>query len=225
MNTIKYVSILTVFGFVFSSGLAEHPSKDPGDQKPKVAEEDTVPRPAADFTLKDFNGEAVQLSKLTEKGKIVVLEWFNYDCPFVKDHYMAEKNTMVNLAEKYKDKNVVWLSINSTHYATAEATKAWAENHGIKQAILMDSDGKVGRLYKAKTTPHLFVIDTKGRIVYNGAIDNAPMGKTPEGKEPVNYVDQALTELLADKAVTITKTKPYGCSVKYPPETGNNTPA
>ena len=225
MNTIKNMSILAIFGLVLSVGFAgEHPTGGKG-QEPKVAKEDKAPRAAPDFTLNDINGKAVQLSKLTEKGKIVVLEWFNYDCPFVKDHYNSEKNTMGKLAEKYKDKDVVWLTINSTHYATAETTKAWAEQHGIKHAILMDSDGKVGTLYKAKTTPHLFVVDKKGRIVYDGAIDNAPMGKVTEGQEMLNYVDQALTELLVDKAITIPKNNPYGCSVKYPPQKEKNEPA
>lgn len=218
MNTIKYVSVLAIFGFVFSVGLAEHPSKAPGGPKPNVSEEDIVPRPAPDFTLKDLDGKEVKLSKVTEKGKIVVLEWFNNDCPFVKYHYKPETSTMSKHAEKYKDKDVVWLAVNSTHYATAESVKAWAQEHGVEHAILMDSDGKVGKLYHAKTTPHLFVIDAKGQIVYDGAIDNAPMGKTPEGTEKVNYVDQALTELLAEKAITTPKTKPYGCTVKYPPQ-------
>jgi peroxiredoxin len=225
MNTIKKISFLAVFGLVLSVGFAdEHPTGGKG-QKPRVAKEHKTPRPAPDFTLKDLDGKEVQLSKLIEKGKIVVLEWFNYDCPFVKDHYAAEKNTMGKLAEKYKDKDVVWLTINSTNYATAETTKAWAEKNGVKQTILIDSDGKVGKSYQAKTTPHLFVIDTSGKIVYDGAIDNAPMGKTSEGKEKVNYVDQALTELLADKAITTPKTRPYGCSVKYPPQKEKNEPA
>ncbi|MHC4905396.1 MAG: thioredoxin family protein [Planctomycetota bacterium] len=168
---------------------------------------------APDFTLKDLNGKEIQLSKLN--GKIVVLEWTNYDCPFVKAHYDTETKTTSKLAKKYAKKDVVWLTINSTHYATAETNRAWAEKHKLKQPVLVDSDGKVGKLFKAKTTPHLFIIDKKGKIAYQGAIDNAPLGKAPEGKEKVNYVDQTLTELLGDKPVTVAKTKPYGCSVKY----------
>ena len=168
---------------------------------------------APDFTLKDVNGDDVQLSNL--KGKIVVLEWTSYDCPFVKPHYDTESKTMSKLAAKYADQGVVWLTVNSTHYATAETNKAWAEKHQLKQAVLVDSDGKVGKLYQAKTTPHVFVIDKEGKIAYQGAIDNAPLGKKPEGKEFVNYVDKALAELLDGKKVEIAKTKPYGCSVKY----------
>ncbi|MHC4962479.1 MAG: thioredoxin family protein [Planctomycetota bacterium] len=168
---------------------------------------------APDFTLKDINGKLVQLSTL--KGKTVVLEWTNYDCPFVKPHYDTESKTMSKLAAKYADQGVVWLTINSTHYATTETNKEWAETKGLKQTVLVDSDGKVGKLYKAKTTPHMFVIDKEGKIAYQGAIDNAPMGKKPEDQELVNYVDKAFAELLADKKVEIAKTKSYGCSVKY----------
>jgi len=167
---------------------------------------------APDFTLNDINGEAFQLSR--HKGKIIVLEWTNYDCPFVKAHYDTERKTMIKLAAKYADKDVVWVTINSTHYATAETNKEWAEKHQLKQTLLIDSDGKVGKLYQAKTTPHLFIIDKESKIAYNGAIDNAPLGKKPDAGY-VNYVDKALTELLEGKAVSTPKTKPYGCSVKY----------
>ncbi len=168
---------------------------------------------APDFKLNDINGKPVVLSAL--KGKFVVLEWSNYDCPFVKAHYNEKTYTMRKLAAKYKDKDVVWLTINSTHYVTVEPLKQWAAKHKLKQTVLLDKDGKVGRLYKAKTTPHIFIIDKKGKIAYRGAIDNAPFGKTPVDTEYINYIDQALTELTADKSVTIKQTKPYGCSVKY----------
>jgi peroxiredoxin len=168
---------------------------------------------AHDFTLKDINGKDVKLSKF--KGKIVVLEWANYDCPFVKAHYNDKTKTTSDLVKKYKDKEVVWLTINSTHYTTAEKNKEWAKKHGLKQTILIDTDGKVGKQYKAKTTPHVFVIDKEGQLAYQGAIDNAPLGKKPKDKELVNYVDKAVSELLAGKKVEIAKTKPYGCSVKY----------
>jgi peroxiredoxin len=168
---------------------------------------------APDFTLKDLNGLDIQLSKLA--GKIVVLEWTNYDCPFVKAHYTDQVRTMSELAATYRDKGVVWLTINSTHYATTESNKEWAQKHGLKQTILIDSDGKVGKLYGAETTPHMFVIDKEGKIAYEGAIDNAPLGKKPEDEELVNYVDKAISELLEGKKVQFVKTKPYGCSVKY----------
>jgi len=167
------------------------------------------------FTLKDADGKDVSLSDFA--GKVVVLEWANYDCPFVKAHYNDETHTMKDLSKKYKDQGVVWLTINSTHYATAEAVKVWAsEQQIVNQTLLLDPDGTVGHKYHAKTTPHMFVIDKQGQIVYQGAIDNAPRGSKVD--EYVNYVDQALSEVLAGKAVSVPDTKPYGCSVKYPPE-------
>lgn len=167
------------------------------------------------FTLPNIDGNSVSLSQFT--GKIVVLEWTNYDCPFVKAHYDGEVQTMTDLAIKYANQEVVWLTINSTYYTTPESIKAWAAKHGIeKQTLLIDSDGAVGKKYDAKTTPHMFIINKEGAIVYQGAIDNAPMGRQPEVF--VNYVDQALTQLIAGDEITVPETKPYGCSVKYPPQ-------
>ncbi|MBL7214246.1 MAG: thioredoxin family protein [Phycisphaerae bacterium] len=178
-------------------------------------EKDKTTGNAPDFVLKDVNGNQVQLSGL--KGKVVVLEWTNYDCPFVKAHYNDRVHTMTDLAKKYADQGVIWLTINSTHYATPESIKTWADKQGIeKQTLLVDTDGTVGRKYNAKTTPHLFIIDKNAAIVYQGAIDNAPMGRKPETY--INYVDQALTQLLANQEITVPHTKSYGCSVKYSPE-------
>jgi peroxiredoxin len=170
---------------------------------------------APDFTLKDINGNDVKLSQFA--GKIVVLEWVNYDCPFVKAHYNDDVHTMKDLAGEYADDDVVWLTINSTHYATAESNKKWADGQDIQhQHLLIDSDGTVGKLYHAKATPHMFIVHKNGHIVYQGAIDNAPLGRKVE--DYVNYVDKALMQLLAGEDVTQSQTKPYGCSVKYPPE-------
>lgn len=168
---------------------------------------------APDFKLSDFNGNPVQLSAL--KGKIVVLEWTNYDCPFVKAHYNEKTHTMRDLAAKYADKGVVWLTINSTHYATVEANKKWAAENELKQAVLLDKDGAVGKLYNAKTTPHMFIVDKEGNLAYQGAIDNAPRGQKPDSEAYINYVDQALAELTAGEPVVVKQARPYGCSVKY----------
>jgi len=166
---------------------------------------------AAPFTLPDQDGKEVKLSDY--EGKIVVLEWVNYDCPFSVWAYDAK--IMKNLAEKYASKGVVWLAINSTYYADAEGNKAWVTKYELPYPILLDKDGKVGKCYWAKTTPYMFVINTKGKIVYRGALDNAPLGKTPEGEAYMSYVDRALNELVAGRDVTILKTKSYGCPVKY----------
>jgi peroxiredoxin len=120
---------------------------------------------------------------------------------------------MVALANKYKDKNVVWLAINSTSHTTPEANNEFAQKHKLPYPILDDRDGKVGRAYGAKTTPHIFIIDAKGHIAYEGAIDNSPMGGVKEGV--INYVDKAIAELTSGKPVSIVESKPYGCSVKY----------
>jgi len=168
---------------------------------------------APDFTLKTFDGKTVSLADY--KGKIVVLEWLNFECPFSLYHYKTV-NTMASLANKYKDKNVVWLAINSTSHTTEQANLDFAKQYKVPFPILDDRPGKVGHAYDAKTTPHMFIIDTNGRIVYEGAIDNAPTGKVAEGQELTNYVDQALAELTAGKKISNPNTKPYGCTVKYP---------
>jgi peroxiredoxin len=175
-------------------------------------EDSSCPK-AADFTLTNYDGQYVSLADFD--GKIVVLEWLNYDCPFVKYHYETA-STMVDLANKYAEKGVVWLAINSTNYAADEANKEFAKKNSIPYPILDDHEGKVGRAYNAARTPEMFIINRKGLIAYHGAIDNAPLGKLDDGEaEKINYVDNALTELLADKEMTVPKTKPYGCTVKY----------
>jgi peroxiredoxin len=167
---------------------------------------------AKPFTLTSFQGKTISLADY--RGKTVVLEWLNYECPFVRYHY-DNASTMIDLAKKYKDQGVVWLAINSTNHATPEANQAFAAKHNLPYPILDDRAGTVGRAYGAKSTPHIFIISPRGNIVYNGAIDNSPLGKTADGEKPVNYVDQTLAELVAGKDISIHETKPYGCSVKY----------
>jgi peroxiredoxin len=202
---VGILCVLLMWGFTPVNATPENPPADKTTGK------------APDFTLKDVDGNDVKLSDFA--GKVVVLEWVNYDCPFVKYHYSDDVRTMENLARKYKAQGVVWLTINSTHYVTPASIKEWAGEKGIEdQILLVDTDGTVGHKYHAKTTPHMFVIDKNGTIVYQGAIDNAPLGHQREGEAYVNYVDRALTEVLAGKAVSIPETKPYGCTVKYPPK-------
>jgi len=168
------------------------------------------PADAPAFTLTDSAGKKVSLSDY--RGKIVVLEWFNPDCPFVQRHH-EKRSTMVDLAEKYKDKGVVWLAVNSTHYMTPEQTAEWAENWKIPYPVLIDRDGAVGHAYVAKSTPHMFIIDGEGRIVYDGAIDDDPRGQ--KGNQAVNLVAAALDDLLAERPVANAHNRPYGCTVKY----------
>lgn len=163
---------------------------------------------APDFTLRDQNGKQVALSELSDK--IVVLEWTNPDCPFVQRHY--KQKTMKTLAEKYADQEVVWLAINSSHYADQAFNATWAREQHLSYSVLDDHRGEVGRAYSAKTTPHMFVIQ-HGSIKYMGAIDDDPRGKT--GADATNYVEAAVDALIADQAIEVSSTKPYGCSVKY----------
>ena len=168
---------------------------------------------AKPFTLTSFNGKTINLADY--RGKTVVLEWLNFECPFSKYHY-DKASTMIDLAKKYKSEGVVWMAINSTNHTTPEANKAFAAKHNLPYPVLDDRPGTIGRAYGAKTTPHMFVISPRGQIVYEGAIDNAPLGKTQKGEELVNYVDKVLAALGANKDIGIRQTKPYGCSVKYP---------
>jgi len=172
-----------------------------------------VGEPAPTFTLTDHEGNTVDLAKLTEDEKIVVLEWFAPDCPFVVRHHEKE-STMTKLENKYRDKGVVWLAINSSHYADQDYNKKWAAKWDMPYPVLNDQDGKVGHTYEAKTTPHMYVIDAEGTLVYAGGIDNDPRGKMSDD-ETVNYVDQALSELTSGKSISTAQAKPYGCSVKY----------
>lgn len=191
----------------FETMRRERPGRRPG------AVERQAGKPAPPFTLKSFDGKTINLSDY--RGKTVVLEWLNFECPFVMYHYDKPK-TMVKLANKYKNKNVVWLAVNSTSQATPKANKEFAQKQKLSYPILDDRSGKVGRAYGAKTTPHMFIINPRGRIVYDGAIDNAPLGKVTAGQELTNYVDKTLGEMITGKMVSTKNTKPYGCSVKYP---------
>lgn len=169
---------------------------------------------APGFTLTDSKGKAVSLSDY--KGKTVVLEWTNPNCPFVQRQYRDK--LMTGLQAEYTKKGVAWLLINSTNkghgdYKSGEALEATYASWGASQtAIVMDPDGKAGKAYDAKTTPHMFVIDKAGNLVYQGAIDDDPRGSNASRQ---GYVKNALDALMSDKEIVTTTTKPYGCSVKY----------
>lgn len=162
---------------------------------------------APNFKLEDQNGKSVQLSDFS--GKVVVLEWINPDCPFVQRH--AKAKTMATLSEKYKA-DVAWVGVNTTHYMSKEDNKKWAEKNNLSYPVLDDHTGAVGNLYGAKTTPHMFIVDKTGTLVYEGAIDDDPSGSNGSA---LNYVDKALGEIQSGKAVAVSETKAYGCSVKY----------
>jgi peroxiredoxin len=173
--------------------------------------------PASPFTGKDTKGQTVSLSDY--KGKFVVLEWHNQGCPYVKKHYGS--GNMQNLQKEWTAKGVVWLTVISSApglqgHVTAEQADAYAKERGASPtAIILDPGGEIGRLYDAKTTPHMFVIDPSGTLIYNGAIDDKPTTDTADIATAQNYVSIALQQAMAGKAVTTAATKPYGCAVKY----------
>ena len=172
---------------------------------------------AADFSVNDSAGKAVRLADF--KGKYVVLEWTNPECPFVQKHYNSQN--MQSLQKEWGAKDVVWLSINSTNRSSSEFKSgadmnAWMTAKGAAQkAVLIDADSSTGRAYSARTTPHIFVIDPGGNVVYAGAIDDKRSTNPADVKTANNYVRAALTEALAGKPVSVASTTPYGCSVKY----------
>jgi peroxiredoxin len=177
----------------------------------------TVGQPAPAFTAQDVNGKTVSLADF--KGKTVVLEWINPGCPFVRKHYDG-----ANMQGTQKDalaKGAVWLAINSTatdsrDYKSPQAMGQWMQQQGAAAtATLMDADGKVGRAYGARVTPHMYVIDAQGKLAYAGAIDSIPTARVGDIEKATNYVKQALAEVVAGKPVTTATTQAYGCTIKY----------
>src|ERR1700736_768811 len=172
---------------------------------------------APDFSLTDAKGKTHSLSEY--KGKYVVLEWFNPECPFVKKHYGG--GNMQKLQEQYTGKGVAWLTIDSNAPGTEgnlspEQAEKVASAWKTKQtALLLDPEGKAGRAYGAKNTPNMVIISPEGKIVYEGAIDSKASPNPADIPRPTNYVKVAVDESLAGKPVSNAQTKPYGCSVKY----------
>jgi len=173
--------------------------------------------PAPDFKGTDSNGVNHTLSQY--RGKYVVLEWANQGCPFDQKHYRS--GNMEALQRQWTGKGVVWLSIISSapgeqgHVTPAEENEYLKKMKAAPTAALLDPEGTVGRLYQAKTTPHMFVIDPQGKLIYQGAIDDKPTTDLADVKTARNYLNDALTSAMAGKPVPVATTRPYGCSVKY----------
>lgn len=183
-----------------------------------AAAEPVIGKPAPDFKAVDvLSGKPVALADL--KGKTVVLEWNNFKCPFVRKFYSV--GAMQKLQANTVKDGVVWVSINSSakgkegYLDSAHAKEVVAENKSAASYYLLDADGKIGHAYEAKTTPHMFVIDTTGTLVYMGAIDNKPSADSADIASATNYVAEALTALRKGKEVKTTSTQSYGCFVKY----------
>jgi peroxiredoxin len=184
---------------------------------PAAASQAIVGQPAPAFSVADAGGKPVSLADF--KGKTVVLEWVNPGCPYVRKHY--DSANMQSTQKGAAAQGVVWLAVNSTHPShydyrkPAEMTGWMKAQNAAATATLMDSDGKVGRAYGARTTPHLYIVDAKGTLVYAGGIDDKPSANPADTKTAKNHVNAALADVLAGRPVAQASTRPYGCSVKY----------
>jgi peroxiredoxin len=179
--------------------------------------ETEVGKPAPNFSLSDTNGKTHSLADF--KGKFVVLEWYQPDCPFVGKHYKS--GNMQALQKEYTAKGVAWLSIDSSapgeqgNYPGTKLNEIATQDKAARTALLVDPTGDVGRLYGAQTTPDMYIIDPSGILVYKGAIDNKRSTDLADVKMATNYVKVALEAVMNGKSVSPTTTRPYGCSVKY----------
>ena len=210
MMKTKHAFWLTACAFAALTGLAQETAAPAA-----AAVQPGKAAPA--FTLKDIQGNTHALEAF--KGSYVVLEWTNYDCPFVKKHY--ETGSLPALQKKMADAQVAWLSICSSapgkqgHFTREQWLERMAAVKAAPKAVLLDPDGRVGRQYGAGNTPHLFVVNPEGVVIYMGAIDDQPGVDRTIMDKAVNYVSQALAEATAGKPVSVPATAPYGCSVKY----------
>lgn len=225
MSSRPWLALLTGALLVSCTQNAQESAPTQAPQNPTAAgaEESAAPqvataqlgKPAPDFELNDQDGKPVSLASL--RGKIVVLEWFNPECPFVV--YAYNEGPLKEMAKTWEAKgDVVWLAINSAAPGKQghglEKNRAARNKWNIEHRLLFDPKGEVGRLYQAKTTPHMFVINPEGILMYDGALDNAPFG-TVRGDTLQPYTQSALTSVEGGKPVDPAKTTPYGCAVKY----------
>jgi len=184
---------------------------------PTASAEAVVGQAAPAFTLTDSHGKSHSLAGFA--GKVVVLEWWNPECPFVGKHYTS--GNMQKLQKEWTAKGVVWLTVSSSGPGKqgfvdgAKADALMKEKGGASTAVLLDHDGKAGKAYGAKTTPHMFVIDAKGRVAYAGGIDDKASTDVADVATAKNHVSAALAEVLAGRPVSVASSAPYGCGVKY----------
>lgn len=209
MNTILYHAKRLVSSFLIFSAVVTAPHS--------AVAQAVVGAPAPQFTVKDSTGKEISLSSF--KGKVVVLEWFNPGCPFVKKFY--RNGDMQRFQQDLGAKGVVWLTIDSSApgksgHLTADQAETTRTDLGMKSsALLLDESGTVGKSYGARTTPHMFVISAEGKVAYAGAIDSESSTDSDDIAKATNYVVAAVDSLLAHKPVEVSSTEPYGCSVKY----------
>ncbi|MES2511668.1 MAG: thioredoxin family protein [Pseudomonadota bacterium] len=203
---------------VFSASLAAAPFTAPFLGSAHAAA--TVGQAAPDFSAVDTAGKTHKLSDF--KGKLVVLEWTNPGCPFVRKHYSGNQNgNMQSLQKEFTARGVVWLAVNSTEtdsydYLAPAKLAGWVnEKQARPTAVLMDESGRIGQLYGAKTTPHMYIVNPQGQLVYAGGIDSIASSRVDDIKTATNFVRQGLEESLAGKPVSVAVSRAYGCSVKY----------
>ncbi len=221
MKIYKLLGV-AVFGIILTASLAVHAGNDKPATKGETEPMSTmamaeIGQKAPDFTLTGADGKEYSLSDF--KGKYIVLEWINFDCPFVKNQYGT--NNMQTLQSQYVKKGVVWLSICSSAPGKQGNFTGEALDHRIASvksmatAYLVDADGKVGRMYGAKTTPDMYIINPEGMLIYAGGIDDTPSTKPSELEGAHNYVSAALDAAMNGKPVSNAVTASYGCAVKY----------
>lgn len=213
---MKKTLTMTLFAMLFTAVVATAAGRRAPETE-EMPEEPEINAPAPDFNLPDLDGEEVTLSDF--KGNYVVLEWINYDCPFVVKHYGS--GNMQSLQDEYMDKGVIWLGIGSSApgtqgYFSLQEWKELAANRDSNPShILLDPEGRVGRLYRARTTPQMFIINPEGILIYMGAIDDNPSRDPEDIPESINYVRKTLDAAMAGEPIEVQQTRPYGCSVKY----------
>jgi peroxiredoxin len=204
-HSLRTVSFLSSAAFVLALSL------------PACAQAPRVGAPAPDFTASDSHGQSHTLNQY--RGKYVVLEWHNQGCPFTRKHYVS--GNMQALQKQWTAKGVAWFTVISSapgeqgYVTDAEENAYLAQMHADPTAVLMDPQGNLGRLYDAKTTPEMYVIDPSGKLIYEGAIDNRATPDVDDIQGADNYVTDVLTEAMAGKPIATAYTRPYGCSVKY----------
>ena len=203
MKLLKFLTVFGIFALITLTLFA--------DQSARIGEN------APDFNLKDSYGKSHKLSDF--KGKYIILEWINFDCPFVVKHYKSEN--MQKLQKEMTGKGIVWLSICSSaegkqgHFANDEINKRIKDLKAKMTAYLIDEDGTVGKMYAAKVTPHIFIINPQGKLIYQGAIDDIKSTDIADIEKAKNYLKTAIEEATGGKSITSPTTTPYGCSVKY----------
>ncbi len=217
MITYKVSIVFLSATLLLSSCSKPRESTENSESNTQTQEQALIGHKAPDFTLEDLEG--VQRSLSSYKGKYVVLEWINFDCPYVQKHYRS--NNMQKLQKKYTNQGVIWLAVSSSapnkqgNFPATEIRKRIARHKASHTAYLLDSEGELGKTYSAQTTPHMYIISPQGVLIYQGAIDSIPSANQGDIPKAKNYVALALDEAQAGKPLSHPTTVAYGCSVKY----------